>query len=78
MHEAVKMRIEFSLEKLKRRANSEDLEVDGRKLKCICWKPRLDPSGLGYGPEVGSFKHTNKLSGSLKDEEFFFDKLSDC
>jgi hypothetical protein len=35
----------------------------------------LDSSGCGYEPVVDSCEHGNKLSGSIKGEEFL-DKLS--
>jgi hypothetical protein len=36
-----------------------------------------DASGSGQGPVVGSRKHGDELSGSIKGEEFL-DCLSDC
>jgi hypothetical protein len=63
----------FWLESLKKRDNSEDLEVNGILLECISRNKMgrcgLDASDSGQGPVAGFFEHGNEFQGSQKKAE---------
>jgi hypothetical protein len=50
-------------------------EVDGKmilKLRCRVGGCGLEPSDAGKEPVAGSYKHSNKPPGSIKENQFLY------